>query len=405
MQITNPFEADNGYLIVNLDNYSVDRIEIDSDNYGRPARWNKNSWNDDLIMGGKNIEDYRDRNCDSEIKDDNCTPSRIREICPCDFPKGKILNNDDNYKDYPDKDICKKCNRQNTCNNCCEKRDINVKKHNWGWNDIYKTKILLLKHIPAGRFYMGSPGDELGRGSEETLHEVIFSRPFYVGVFQITQWQFEKIMGYNPSAYKGDTHPVDSVSYDLIRGRNKGSRWPLQSEIDEESFLGKLNKKMKLNFDLPTEAQWEYVCRAGKDSAWNNGSDITDFLCCLHLDKLGIYLFSQYALSNSNKIEVSHHERVGMFKSNCAGLYDMHGNVREWCRDWIDGDLGNVSVMEPKGAEKGIFRVLRGGGWKNIADRCRCACRSGSSPDAASDDFGFRVILPDDAKLQSVQIQ
>ena len=130
-----------------------------------------------------------------------------------------------------------------------------------GWTDEYKTTKLVLRKIPAGTFTMGSPENELGRYSDETQHQVTLTKDFYVGVFEVTQKQWELVMGVWPSYFYNasyrDSRPVERVSYDDIRGSGVGSGWPASSAVDTESFLGRLRTKTGLDFDLPTEAQWE----------------------------------------------------------------------------------------------------------------------------------------------------
>ena len=124
-----------------------------------------------------------------------------------------------------------------------------------GWTEEYKTTKMVLSKIEAGKFTMGSPADELGRYDDEVQHEVTLTKPFFAGVFEVTQKQYELIMGNNPAYYLGDARPVECVSYDMIRGSDKGSGWPANSDVDKTSFLGVLRAKTNQAFDLPTEAQ------------------------------------------------------------------------------------------------------------------------------------------------------
>ena len=252
----------------------------------------------------------------------------------------------------------------------------------------YKTTKLVLRRIPAGTFMMGSPSGELGRYSDETQHQVTLSDDFYMGVFELTQKQWELVMGNTPSYHKSDTYPVETVSYDDIRGTSDGNDWPANGNVDATSFMGKLRQRTGLTgLDLPTEAQWEYACRAGTTRAYNDqtknsgeGSDcLTDGSGTdANLEPLGIYRMN----------DPGHEANVGTKQANAWGLYDMHGNVYEWCLDWYGTYPG--PVIDPVGASSGSTRVLRGGGWGDYARSCRSANRYGSSPNGRS-SIGFRV--------------
>lgn len=264
-----------------------------------------------------------------------------------------------------------------------------------GWTDEYKTEKLVLRYIPAGSFVMGSPETELGRRDDEAQHKVILTRPFYFGVFTVTQKQYELITGDNPSEFKGTTHPVESVSYYMLRGKEKGVRWPESNLVDEYSFLGILREKAGLEFDLPTEAQWEYACRAGTTTALNNGMDLTNVKIDSEVNKLGRYWFNDNNCAESSLPtgELIAHSAVGSYLPNAWGLYDMHGNVWEWCLDWYD-KYPNDEVRDYKGAEKGLYRVLRGGCWNNyFASHCRSAGRHCGGPGGDGSVYGIRVVL------------
>ena len=263
-----------------------------------------------------------------------------------------------------------------------------------GWTDEYKTTKLALRRIEPGTFAMGSPEGELGRHKDEVQHEVTLTRPFYIGIFETTQKQYQLITGGNPSVteYRGDTKPVDNVSYNDIRGAQKGAQWPASNEVDEHTFFGKLRAKTKLDFDLPTEAQWEYACRAGTTTALNNGTNLSNEERDYNLDKLARYHFN--GGFDREKFEARGHAFVGSYVPNFWGLYDMHGNVMEWCLDWY-GKYPEGPATDPVGPETGRGRVLRGGGWGgDRASRCRSARRTNLiNPDYMYFDFGFRVAL------------
>lgn len=232
-----------------------------------------------------------------------------------------------------------------------------------GWTDEYKTTKLVLRLIPPGTFMMGSPSDELGRGEEgytsEDLHMVTISRTFYIGVFELTQKQWQLVMGDTPSQYKGDARPVETVSYNDIRGNVNGAAWPTHNQVDANSFMGRLRSKVNMLFDLPTDAQWEYACRAGTSTALNSGKNLTDAGACANMAEVGRYVGNR----DDGKGGYSQHTKVGLYLENAWGIYDMHGNVGEWCLDWWTDRLGFIAVVDPIGAESAKGHVVRGGAW------------------------------------------
>ncbi len=256
-----------------------------------------------------------------------------------------------------------------------------------GWTDAYKTTKLVLRRVPAGTFTMGSPVDELGCRSGETQHEVTIAKPFYIGVFEVTQLQWELVTGTRPSYFSNSscyaTRPVERVSYDDIRGSSAGAGWPSSSAVDATSFLGRLRAKTGLDgFDLPTEAQWEYVCRAGTTTALNSGKNLADTDSDANMDAVGRYRYNGGSGSGT--------AAVGSYTPNAWGLYDMHGNVLEWCLDWY-GSLSSTVAVAPVGSASGSCRVRRGGGWNGYACICRSAYRGYDSPSGGSSDGGFRL--------------
>lgn len=268
-----------------------------------------------------------------------------------------------------------------------------------GWTDEYKTTKLVLRLIPPGTFMMGSPSDELGRDSDETLHEVVLTKPFYIGVFELTQKQWELVMGDTPSGCKGNARPVENVSYNVIRGTVNGAAWPTHNQVDANSFMGRLRSKVNMLFDLPTEAQWEYACRAGTSTALNNGKDLTDD----NLSEVGRF---QKNRGDGKGGFSDFHTTVGSYLENAWGLYDMHGNVAEWCLDWYVQKFGTIIQGDPVGGSTGSQRVLRGGsghdhnGNYGEARFCRSSSRLSAAPNEthkyeyykAYDWFGFRVV-------------
>ena len=256
-------------------------------------------------------------------------------------------------------------------------------------DDTCRTTELWLRRIQKGTFTMGSPDTEVGRFSSETQHQVTLTEDFYIGVFPITQKQFFLVYGSNPSNYQGDTRPVEKVNYGILRGESKGAGWPSSNEVDEDSFLGKLRAKTGRGFDLPTEAQWEYACRAGTTTALNTGKNLTWPSQDSAMDEAGRYLSNQ----KDGRGGYSEHTKVGSYQPNAWGLYDMHGNVRECCLDWYQKDLGNSAVTDPKGPATGTDRSDRGGSFFFYAQHCRSATRNKFSPLGSSPFLGGRVAL------------
>ncbi len=237
------------------------------------------------------------------------------------------------------------------------------------WSDDYKTTKLVMRLIPAGTFAMGSSADELGRVSDETQHQVTLTKPFYMGVFEVTQKQYALVMGENPSIYTGDARPVESVSWTDL--------------TDADGFIARLKARAGLgSCALPTEAQWEYACRAGTASALNSGENLTDRFECANMSDVGRYEYNKGG---------SEHATVGSYQPNAWGLYDMHGNVFEWCSDWY-GALGAAAVTDPSGSNSGDYRVVRGGCWSYGALYARSAHRSASSPSLGNHNNGFRLV-------------
>ena len=259
-------------------------------------------------------------------------------------------------------------------------------------DDACRTTELWLRYIPAGTFWMGSPEGELSHTSGENRHEVTLTQPFYIGVFECTQKQWELVVGGTPSEYKGDGRPVENVSYNDIRGTGAqaGAGWPKYGHaVDETSFMGVLRAKTGLTFDLPTEAQWEYACRAGTTKALNSDEDLKNKFQDAAMDDVGRYYYNR----SDGKGGYSEHTKVGSYRKNDWGLYDMHGNVLEWCLDWWDGRSYDTSTTkDPIGNETGRSRVVRGGSCESLAYNCRSANRSGFMPLSYSRNVGFRVL-------------
>ncbi len=212
--------------------------------------------------------------------------------------------------------------------------------------------------IRPGSFMMGS---ENGTTDEKPVHKVTFKQPFYLAKFLITQAQWQQVMGANPSQVKGPKLPVENVSWN-----------------DCQSFISKLQAKLPgRKFGLPTEAQWEYACRA--DSATEYASGETD-------RNAGAYAW--YAGNAGGKTHP-----VGEKKPNAWGLHDMQGNVWQWCSDWYGVFYPDDDGIDPQGWPSGSVRVLRGGCWSSTPDLLRSACRRSREPETRSLYVGFRLLL------------
>ncbi|MBO4797072.1 MAG: SUMF1/EgtB/PvdO family nonheme iron enzyme, partial [Verrucomicrobia bacterium] len=233
--------------------------------------------------------------------------------------------------------------------------------------------------IEPGTFIMGSPANELGRLDDEIQHQVTLTQGYWIGKYQVTIEQYRAIMGNDPSGQTIMDMPVGNVTW------NDATNFcAILTEI--ERAAGRLPEGYK--YTLPTEAQWEYACRAGTTTAFNNGKDATsDWGSCPNMDEVGWYY------SNSWSVGLDA-QPVGQKLPNAWGLYDMHGNVWEWCLDWY-GSYPTTAVTDPTGAASGSSRVCRGGGWYDRPFICRSACRRQSSV-GQSDYYGFRVVLAAD---------
>jgi sulfatase modifying factor 1 len=219
--------------------------------------------------------------------------------------------------------------------------------------------------IPPGTFMMGSPKEENGRGGDETQHKVTLTKGFYMGVYTVTQEQWKKVMGTNPSYFEDEKNlPVENVSW-----------------RDCQDFK-KLREKDKKSYRLPTEAEWEYACRAGTTTPFHFGQDIST-------DQANYNGNHTYA-SGKKGVYRKKTTPVGSFPANSWGLHDMHGNVWQWCQDWY-GDYPKKDVIDPQGAEKGENRVLRGGSWGDIPVTTRSAFRNRDGPACFGSVIGFRL--------------
>lgn len=267
-------------------------------------------------------------------------------------------------------------------------------------SDAYKTTNILMRLIPKGVFTMGSPADELGRSGKEAQHQVTLTSDFYIGVFEVTQRQWELVMGNKPSWFNNATYyqtrPVEQVSYYDIRENPNNSaispNWPASAQVHADSFMGKLRAKTgHPGFDLPTESQWEYACRAGTATALNSGYKLTNTGKDPRMDEVGRYWENGGSGTSQNCAPSAGMALVGCYLPNAWGLYDMHGNVWEWCLDWYGTYPGTAT--DPKGASSYTHRIVRGGSFDRFASTCRSAYRTFDYPDDRINFHGFRVAL------------
>ncbi len=233
--------------------------------------------------------------------------------------------------------------------------------------DLFMQDMVL---CPAGSFMMGSPENELGRFDNETQHKVTILKPFYIGKYEVTQSLYENLMGNNQSKFKGENNPIENVSW-----------------YEAKEFCKRLNTLFKdftpkgYKFDLPTEAQWEYACRAGTTTSLNSGKNITSVFGGQNLNEVG-----WYGANSKNRTHP-----VGQKKPNAWGIYDMHGNVNEWCRDPCREYTS--SAVTDQYYNKDSFYFIRGGCCRTIAALCRSANRNYRDPSIRNFDIGFRLAL------------
>jgi formylglycine-generating enzyme required for sulfatase activity len=247
-----------------------------------------------------------------------------------------------------------------------------------------------LAYIPAGKFLMGSPADEAERDDNEAQHEVVITRPFYIGVYEVTQAEFRRVTGGDPKAARpifhekrggGPDHPMENVTWDqAVAFSATLSRRP------EEKQAGR-------RYRLPTEAEWEYACRAGTTTPFHFGKTLS----AKQANFNGAFPYG----GAEKGPYLRQTAKVGSHPPNAWGLYDMHGNVAEWCADFYDRDYYRKSPKEdPKGPEMGVlstdygghYRVVRGGCWLDEARACRSAYRFRAMPHDPYRLIGMRVV-------------
>jgi len=295
----------------------------------------------------------------------------------------------------------------------------------WEWRakvkEVKNSLAMKLLYIPAGKFLMGSPVSEPGRETQEVQHEVELTKGFYLGEHEVTVGQFKqfvldtkyqtdgekdgkgaygideagKIQDFNPKFTwkspgfeQGDDHPVVDVSWN-----------------DAKAFCQWLSKKEKKTYRLPTEAEWEYACRAGTKTAYANG-DNPEGLAVIgnSADATARAKYPGWTIGIKAKDGHIFTAPVGQFKKNAFGLHDMHGNVWEWCEDWYDPrGYAAEKQIDPTGPVEGTVKVQRGGGWSSDSKRCRSASRVGRDPSAYRGCYlGFRVVL---AQVAAVTVE
>ena len=247
-------------------------------------------------------------------------------------------------------------------------------------------------YCPPGEFMMGSPESETGRHDDEIQHYVKLTKGFWLGKYPVTQAQWKSVMGSNPSEFRDDDRPEENVSW-----------------VDCQEFITKVNASLGCVVRLPTEAEWEYACRAGTMGTYGGGGGLDemgwylsnssrfDFVEFLKASYLPGYALKKYFFTKGREQKMfakCQTHPVGQKKPNAYGLYDMHGNVYEWCNDTY-GDYPSEKAIDPTGPVTGRCRVLRGGCWNCKADDCRSSCRNHDAHDRRSSYYGFRLCCPE----------
>jgi formylglycine-generating enzyme required for sulfatase activity len=239
-----------------------------------------------------------------------------------------------------------------------------------GTYNPWQPDINKFAYIPPGTFTLGSRTSEPDRYDNEVPHPVTISKGFWMGKKEVTQAEYRAVIGSNPSSFTGDLQlPVEDVSW-----------------FDATNYCGTLTQQERASgrlpsryeYRLPTEAQWEYACRASNQGMFCYGDDS---------DYSDLAQYAWYTINSGNQTHP-----VGTKQPNAWGLYDMHGNVWEWCLDWY-GDYPTGSTTNPAGPRTGSYRVFRGGGWDYYGQYCRSASRDGGSPSSRANILGFRVTL------------
>lgn len=243
------------------------------------------------------------------------------------------------------------------CCSCSEKYETITAENGDMIINLSDEQSISLRKISAGEFKMGSY-EGIGEEDELPVRNISITNDFYMGTFEITQGQWETVMKNNPSSFKGEDLPVESVSWN-----------------DCVKFCEKLSDGTGLNVNLPTEAQWEYACRAGSGTKWFFGDDEDEF--------------GKYANSDIDEKTYA----GARFEPNPNGLYNMYGNVMEWCLDYYGAEYPKDDIVNPTGCDEGEARVSRGGGWGMSPDDCRSAYRNACGENEKTDGIGLRIVV------------
>ena len=293
------------------------------------------------------------------------------------YPDQSVLSNDDEAGDSPiytawPFDADEALRRQEET---AETLDIPIEHE----NEIG----MMFRLIPAGEFMMGSPEEEEDRRDDESLHQVEITRAFYLGVCEVTKAEWEAIM---------ETTPWEAKAYSA-----EGADYPATYVHSQNAleFCRRLSTQEGKTYRLPTEAEWEYACRAGSSTAFCCGDSDSSLGEYAWYGEDAAWVIGFPGLYSDQK----HPYEVGLKRANAWGLYDMHGNVSEWCQDWYGIDYDVAKTIDPRGPSSGVFRVNRGGSWDYSESFCRSAGRDGdmwnfqsNSLILRSGGLGFRVV-------------
>ena len=238
-------------------------------------------------------------------------------------------------------------------------------------NDFANSIGMKLVLIQPGEFMMGSPASEKDRSDDEHQHRVRITKPYYLATTEVTQKQWESVMGTTP--WKGKTYVKEGPDFAAT----------YVSWYDAQEFCRKLSAEEGVTYRLPTEAEWEFACRAGSTTRYSFGAEDS---------RLSDYAWWGGFFGDGHAKDEKYAHEVGRKRPNAFGLYDMHGNVWEWCSDWYAEDYyKNSPASDPKGPGTGLYRFNRGGGWDSSARFCRSAGHYRDTPDFRGNNLGFRV--------------
>jgi formylglycine-generating enzyme required for sulfatase activity len=238
--------------------------------------------------------------------------------------------------------------------------------------------------IPAGTFMMGSPKTEAERNDDEAQHEVKLTKPLFMGIHEVTQGQYEKIMGNNPSHFSLKGQGKDRAKGDLSRLPVEQVSWTQAKEFCKKLSDSAAEKKSGRTYRLPTEAEWEYACRGKTKTATHYGNELNT--------QANFSRIAPYPIRGKISNDEGNTVEVGNYDPNELSLFDMHGNVHEWCEDWYGAYETKGVQTDPTGPKMGKQRVFRGGCWLSLGRACRSACRHSLPPDSVHYGIGFRVV-------------